>query len=35
MKKTLIGLGCDPVRAKFAKEMWEPKLNAEIDTCHD
>ena len=30
MKKTLIGL-----RAKFAKEMWEPKLNAEIDTCHD
>ena len=33
-KKAIIGLGCDPNRAAFAKKMWEPKLNVEMDTVH-
>ena len=33
-KKAIIGLGCDPNRAAFAKKMWEPKLNVEMDAAH-
>ena len=27
----ILGRGCDPVRAAFAKKNWEPILNAQID----
>lgn len=30
-KKMILGRGCDPVRAKFAKDNWEPLLNAGMD----
>lgn len=32
-KKYVLGRGCDPVRARFAKQSWEPVLNCEIDTA--
>ena len=32
-KDCILGRGCDPVRAAFAKEQWEPILDCEIDTA--
>ena len=29
-RKSILGRGCDPVRAAFAKKQWEPALNADI-----
>lgn len=29
----VLGRGCDPARAAFAKKAWEPVLNCEIDTA--
>ncbi len=33
MRRKILGRGCDPVRARFAKESWEPVLGAEIFTA--
>ena len=31
--KRILGRGCDPARARYAKEAWEPILGAEISTA--
>ena len=34
-KRSIIALGCDPVRANFAKKTWEPRLGVNMDAAHD
>lgn len=34
-QRAIIGLGCDPARAAFAKKTWEPKLGVRVDVTHN
>ena len=33
VRRAILGRGCDPTRAAFAKRTWEPVLNADVDTA--
>lgn len=33
VRRSILGRGCDPVRAAFAKKQWEPVLGVDIDTA--
>lgn len=33
VKRNILGRGCDPARAAFAKKAWEPVLGCNIDTA--
>ena len=35
VKRSIIGLGCDPKRAEFAKKNWAPRLGVQMDAAHD
>ena len=34
-KRWIIGMGCDPNRANFAKKNWAPRLDVEMEVAHD
>lgn len=34
-RRAILGLGCDPVRAEFARKAWEPVLGVDVETATD
>ena len=33
-RRAIIGIGCDPNRANFAKQQWAPVLDVDMDIAH-
>ena len=34
-RRSILGMGCDPNRAAFAKSNWAPRLGVDMDAAHD